>query len=291
MRIIFYFCLAIFFTSCETEGPIPAYIKANRSVLITDPFTEGSNSAKINNLYMFVDNQMIGVRDYQDDSLVLPSIYTGLREITIVPAIYDDGSVLKRVPYPFYTSYIESLNLIPGRTTALNPIFRYRTNTSFGFIEDFENVGSLLGKDLDNDPATNLNIVSTNPRDPALPNEVHSGLIQVDTGHTIAKFSTSISYPIPISSTAVYIEMDYRCTNSFTVGLRKFRGGDPPIELSHIIVAPKENWNKIYLNITNLVKVSPADTYELLFLMQLDNPAKIRGELQLDNVKLLYFPQ
>lgn len=291
MRIIFTFLsICALFSACQTEGPIPAYIRANRPVLQTDYATEGSASHKINSLYVYVDGQLIGIRDFQGDSLVLPSIYSGQQEVRFAPAVNDNGSVINKTFYPFYTTYIELRNLVPGQTAVFNPFFTYKPNASFGFKEDFEGTGTLLGKDLDNDPITNVAIVTSNPRDASLPGEIKSGLIQVDTAHRLAKFSTSVGYGIPSSSSNVYLELDYRCTNSFTVGLRPILGSNPPYDLSHILIAPKDNWNKIYLNITNLVKSVNANSFEIFFNVQLDRLENIRGEVQLDNIKLVYFP-
>ena len=55
----------------------------------------------------------------------------------------------------------------------------------------------------------------------------------------------------------VFLELDYKSDEPFFIGFRGNRNGLSPDNLLDAVIAPKEDWNKIYFNIKTLKPMLP----------------------------------
>src|ERR1041384_467574 len=101
---LFLFFITIALSSChfmDTTGDAPSYIRINRFSLTTSS-GQGSNSQKIVDAWVYVDQEMIGVFELP---VTIPVLKAGTHLLEIKPGVLNSGSNQLRIQYPFYTLY------------------------------------------------------------------------------------------------------------------------------------------------------------------------------------------
>jgi hypothetical protein len=81
--------------------------------------------------------------------------------------------------------------------------------------------------------------------------------------------------------------MDYKCNSLIVVGI--YANGSSAIDKNTIIyLNQKDDWNKIYISLTEIIaNYSDAQDYKLFFAMPRDT-SFAQNEMFLDNIKLVY---
>ena len=105
-----------------------------------DPSTEGSLTAKITDAWIYVNEQAVGV--YQLPCTI-PIIADGQTHILISPGIMRNGIPDKRAAYDNYSSYNDTLTMLPLDTVNILPKCHYISGLKFNWMEDFEKGCSL----------------------------------------------------------------------------------------------------------------------------------------------------
>lgn len=283
-RIILPFLMFVTFISCglnDNLAPIPAYlILENPSV---DPgTTPGGDTHKITDVWVYSDAQLQGIFPLPAK---VPVIATNQEsEIIILAGIRRNGILDEPAFYPFYQTITRKVILEEQKEIKIPLRFEYAEDCTFELIADFE-FNNLLNFDLDNDTSTNI-IVTT--EDAASGNKSgkavltgRSAVLEVATGETFNKLS-------PISGSA-YIEMDYKGTADIGVGLVTYDEIAPGGQLQYkVVVVPRENWNKVYIDITNEISSPRLKSYKLA--MAFTVPAgQESAEAYIDNVKMIRY--
>lgn len=287
-RLLISFCIFIVvsISSCELYNPaepIPAYIHIDKINLSTNYLTEGSNSDKITDAWVYIDEKLIGCFELP---ATLPVLSEGSHQIKIRPGIKVNGIAATRAPYPFYTSYDTIINnLQKGMTHNLSPNVKYRTNMTFNFMEDFENTGTIISKS----PTLGVDTVLQRIYAPN-PNVLEgsgSGIAYLDATHTFFECVSATSYVLPKSGADVFLEFNYKCDHEFAVGIFAHSSGGTNQEKS-LTLNPSANWNKAYIYLTPSVsRYTTATDYNIFFGMKNDN-AQDSIVMLLDNIKLVY---
>ena len=117
----FGFFATLLFSSCELYNPsepIPAYIHIEKFNLTTDYATQGSNSHKITDAWVYVDDQLIGCFELP---ATFPVITEGTHKVKIVAGIKVNGIASNRGQYPFYNPYEQIVNFEVGKKITLSP--------------------------------------------------------------------------------------------------------------------------------------------------------------------------
>ncbi len=261
-------------TWLDREEPIPAYLRI-------DTFTyqvaigQGSPSQRITDVWLFDDVQIIGAFELPKS---IPLLYSGATQLTFSAGIWDNGISEVRIPYPFYQPYTATVVLTPGEETRVQPMFTYRSSTRFLFIEDFE-AGNLFEQ-------TDGSAVLERQQGEVFEG-AHSAAIYLDTtrkafvGQTAAMYTLSHNQP-------VYLELDYKCSQRFEVGLLGIKSGINTFYYKWN-VNPKPVWNKIYLNLGPDVTAMKADSYRVLIRAVWDSTQNKMTSVFLDNIKLITF--
>lgn len=283
--ITFSIAIVLSISSCELYNPsepVPAYIHIDKITLSTDFSTEGSNSNKITDAWVYVDDQLIGCFELPAS---FPVLYEGSHQIKIRPGIKVNGIASTRSPYPFYTIFDTILSLQKGIKLNLTPSVKYRTNMTFSFMEDFENTGTIISKSptagvdtiIQRIDAPNPNVFEGNG----------SGIAYLDKTHTFFEGVSSTSYVLPKSGSDVFLEFNYKCNHEFVVGVFSHSSGST-IKSKALTLNPSANWNKVYVYLTTLVSSSGNATDFNVFFGMLNNTASDSLALLIDNIKLVY---
>lgn len=272
------------FTSCEKkydEELIPAFIIIDDVDLNTDYFAEGSDSHKITDIWLYVDDQTIGGFEIP---CRIPVLESGKHNIRISAGIKLNGIASTRTLYPFYEPFIlNNINLVKDSLISLSPIFQYRSSTNFIWLEDFEE----LNFSIDSTQKSTVDIELTDPESHLAFQGNHSGIVTMVEDSAIFEIASNNAFVLPQNNIPVMMELNYRSNSVFLVGLY-IQGISTIIQKPVIYINPSENWNKIYINLTSVVTEAdkPID-FRVFFGGMKSNDVDTTYVL-LDNIKLLY---
>ncbi|HMQ46588.1 MAG TPA: hypothetical protein PKA00_03695 [Saprospiraceae bacterium] len=280
-----------FVGACEVinpEEPIPAYLYVTDVQFVAEPFSEGSDSEKITEVWLSVSGDFLGA--YAVPALI-PLLEFGEQTITISAGIKDNGISNTPEIYPFYKGFTFDRNLQPNVIDTIRPIFRYSDQAKFAFIEDFEGSTSVFQVVRIGDQDQ----FSISNEDPFEGNA--SGLITLDSVNTIFEIATEIRYDqLKEVGTAIYLELNYKSDVPVVFGLVGYNEGDFPSEGIILLdpgFFPSEDWNKIYFNLTENIFELNKDEYQIALqaFIPFENgqPSVKTAKVYLDNVKLLHF--
>lgn len=277
------FAIIVFFTSCKwlngKEG-VPAYLDLQK-VKVDGTSKDVSSSHNIVDAWVSSSQQILGI--YEIPSLI-PVLEYG--DVTIVTAagIYVDGQTSSKQEYFFYKEEVDTLRLSEGEMYDFSPTFKYRDQTIFSErgSDDFEssvlkyksNEGTAIAVESSSDLAfegrtayvynklgdlNRIGILSKNP-------------FEID--------NDKVNAP-------VFLEMDYRCSDTLTVGIEYIFGNNVYEENEVVLFPTKGAWKHIYADLTDHVNILSNSVLFRIF-MRSDNTVK--GDyIGIDNVKLVYF--
>jgi hypothetical protein len=256
-KIILIVGLVFGFFSCikDPEAKIPAYLVIDRVDLVTDWANEGSNFHDINTVWVFRENELLGVYDLPA-RVILP--FDGTHKMSLVAGISENGVRLQRSQYPFYKTIEENFNIIPGDTFYFNaaedsvPKTSYSENTNVIVVEDFNGVGFNLQKtdrsDTTMQRTNDPNHLFVNPMSNE-PNEF-SGAVYVREGESLVEFASNQEYELPKFNIPVFAELNFKGDVQFDVGIYA-QTSSQIIQVSVVKVNPRpDEWRRIYINMT-----------------------------------------
>ena len=275
----FLFVSLAFFQACDTDENIPTFIEVN-SVSLTTTDLEGANTHNISDVWVFVDGQGIGVWPLPARIPTFPT--NGEVEIQFFAGVRVDGISDKARIYPFYAPVIVNEDLLAGETYEYDLTFEYFDITKFDFIEGFES-RNIFSEDNDGDPNTFMVRSQLDAR-----TGDYCGYIKlVDTADLI-EVTTQFAYPTDdILGGGIYLEMDYRADIPIIVGY--IADGQFRVEDINNVIIEKDDWNKIYLDLSQVLGSTDIETYRIKIASGLVGSGLSEGNIYLDNIKLLHF--
>ena len=265
--------------SCDLINPaepVPAYLHIDSVAFSSNHLTQGSSSHKITDAWVYVDGSIVGTFELP---ATFPVLSSGVHRLTVRPGILVNGIAATRTAYPFYSGFDTTLNFEPGKIVTVFPSVTYYASASFSQIEDFDQSGTSLMKTSRSD--TTINQVL----DPFC-FEGQSGKVFLDATHNFFECASVDSFLLPQGST-VYMELDYRSNNEFTVGLITYTS-------SHVyvddIVTFKETdaWRKEYINLGPFSNATANAYGYKIFIKATRNSALPNATLYFDNIKVVH---
>ncbi len=278
-------------TACDIINPeedIPAYLYVPDFTLTTNAITEGSASEKITDVWLSIDGDFLGA--YTLPALI-PLLEVGERDIVLQAGIKDNGINATPDIYPYYQDFRLARTLIPDMVDTLRPAIRYRNDVQFAFIENFEG-NSQIFQDVRRGSLNQIQITDAG---------VFEGngacLIRLDSSMSILEVATNSRFAnLASRSPFVYLEVNYKSDVPVVFGLiGNDRNGLPSQEI--IILnpgfSPKEEWNKIYFNLSFILAEMGKEEYQVVFqaFIPIENGqlSRNKANVWLDNIKLLHF--
>ena len=244
----------------------------------SNPVNQGSGSHKITDLWLYVNGKFQGA--YPTGNL-LPIITKNQNvTINIFAGIKNNGISDTRTSWVFY-DFLKIDTLVESGKTIERPLtFRYNTNTKFAWVEGFTGPGFSLVKSGDFDTDTTWKMASA--ADSFEGNTAEIGLAGKGNG-AVAVVQSSITYPIPKGSSNVYVEINYKSNQGFEVGVKAGSS-----QKSSVFVNPSENWNKIYIQLSDAVNREPSATNHKVYFKMVKTADNADPKMFLDNIKLVY---
>jgi hypothetical protein len=277
MLRISFFILILFLTGCVKENEIPAYIYIEP---ITMTVTSGQGTAlhKMIDAHVFIDNESRGA--YQLPAKI-PMLGTGEHLITVLPGIRNNGIKGNPIPYAFAQRYEKVLNLSATKVDTIRPVTRYTNDTNLKMIENFEAGSHLFNSHRDQ----NVTFLITTEAGGL---EGKAGKIVLDQTRKVMIKSTSSRYMFPSDAQNVYIELNYKTDVPLSVGFTAFKQVSSTVGEDNfpVVLYPKKEWNKTYINITNEIKISKGIEFQVTMAALLPD-SLTTGTVWFDNIKLL----
>jgi hypothetical protein len=286
-RIGFFLLMMSGLISCEVINPdekLPAYIYIEEIDFTTNYNTQGTDSHKISELWVYANGNIVGIFDLP---AMIPILEEGTTELTIAPGIRNNGIAADRIIYPFYKTWKKTVNLKPLTTDTLVPAFEYIDNAAFPMMFDFEDAGisfsTQAGYDMElvQEPETVFEGIG-------------SGYVRLDSNQPIYLGVTAEQLDLNAGQ-RVFLELDYRCNNTFAVGI-KGNGLSFQREIA-LMINPTQSqnganvWNKIYVELSYVLGLGiNAPHFEFFIESQRDGGVSV-GHLWVDNLKIVQYQQ
>lgn len=282
LTLLLVLCLGI--TSCtlfDNESPTPMFLDIPTLGISTGP-GQGEPTENFSDVWVTVNGQNIGVYPLP---ATVPIVIDNLDEVNInlFPGIRNNGDNSAGFIYSLMQPESYTLAADPGATIQLQPVFKYKSEAKFDFVESFEaaNIFTFKGNsNLGGCLEPTVEEASTGSR---------SGKITLNATNRIVEIGTQFTYSGSDNGGAdSYLEFEYKNDVPIFAGIYKV---DNNIfeQVYDAVITPKEDWNKIYIDFT-LQLVSPTLTeYRVMFYTTIDGTGLAAGEVYLDNVKFVHF--
>ena len=272
-------------TKFDGNQTIPAYLKIDTVFQQTDFGYEGEDSHAITDVWIYVDDQQLGVFELPAK---FPVLAMGKHKLEIRPGIKLNGISSTRAPYPLLKPIVfDNFDFHPDSVQKMNNlVFKYYSNVTFAWIEDFENSSITIEEVSNSDTAIKRTEPANNPEAFLSSTSNYSGQINLSTERPYYNAWSYFSYELPKNESPVFLELDFKTDTYVTVGLLvHHNGGYEPRDL--VILNHSEEWNHIYINLTPTVnQFFNAIDYRINFQARHEGGSK--SNIYLDNIKLIY---
>lgn len=286
--------LSFFFTACDKEEQVPAYIYIAKFDLDTEGTAFGSDAHDLTDAWVYANNKLIGVFELP---ATIPILESGSKQLTIIAGIKKNGLFYEREAYPFLKPYDIQHTFTPAQVDTITPVVTYRDNVKMPWIEDFEdNVlsfqksGSSTNYDtmeITSDAAQVFEYNGTTNK--------YSGRVAIPSGIRLFENSSVEAFSLPRSGQEIYLEINFKCNTEFVTGIY-------PITGSVITSVPVVNfystvdetgimqWKKAYISLKEDVN-NPLYTGAdfKIFLRAQTNTTSGTPLIYIDNVKLVHY--
>lgn len=297
MHKLLYLIFLFLFCGCSKDyfnAEIPSYFHIESVELETLNF-EGTNSHKITDAWVTMDGIFLGVFELP---CTIPVLSHGVQEFLIYPGIKANGISATRSIYPFYEicdlylfngqthaiSSSNSVELFSDSTVTVQAITKYADNVDFLFIEDFEDAGSVFEATTISDTSLLITMADSLVFDGGA-----SGVVYLDDTNDFFELISSEFITIPSLYNQTMLEMNYRCDNSFKIGVTVRDASSGQINrYESIQLNPSPDWNKIYIHMTNQINLGNSFDEFGVFVGAMKNPLQESATFYFDNIKWLH---
>ena len=273
MKKTLYFLIAISLFSCDkddtTTNGVPSYIQIDEITLDEDYTTN------ITDAWLYIDGVNKGVYELPAH---FPVLNDGAVEVRIYAGIKDNGIASQRVTYPFYHSYTSTVKLTIDSSTIISPTVVLKENIE-GIIDNFDQSYNFNHDTCFSVPETEGpygNYGSLSFLDSILVTEIN--------------YKNPLSFDnVPQQGSATYLELDYKSDSEFLVGMYINFPNTPTLQKDLLWINPKDDWNKIYVNLTQTVSEAiGAESFSVFIRMQRDNISEVKT-LDFDNIRIVHY--
>lgn len=274
-------CISLILAGCRKGDAVPSFISIpSMAVNATD--VEGGGTSKITDVWVSVDDRLIGVWELPAR---IPVLRSGSVVVSVTPGVKRNGSFDDRLRYPFYTSYNSTVDLLQEGTVELEPVVEYGTAIVF-WMERFQDEGNQLTVTTTSDTTLLLYTAFEHPQ-VVLDGTSCWGFV-LDQAHNGIRIHTTEDFTPTGGPT--FVELDYSTDISLTVGMTFEQNGStsfaPWVVLVPTTAEGGVKWNKVYIDLSEFFNsggISGRDVYLDAVLPS----GQGTGHVYLDNLKLI----
>ena len=241
---------------------------------------QGTSSEAITEVWVYVDDQNLGVYDLPAK---IPILDLGASNIRIFAGIKNNGISNTRIRYPFYAPFDTTLTISAFQTDTLVPHFSYY-NQAVISEKGFEG-----GNFLVQTGTNNGNFSVTNQAAQVFEGN-RSGWGHLDAGstHLFYKDEDDLNYT---SGDNVFLELNYSSNTIFSVGYITTTGGIQSKNVA-LIINPSNSgdgltpvWKKIYIDFGYVLQQNTSAQFHELYFEAIPANATTPVNIFLDNLK------
>ncbi len=213
----------------------------------------------------------------------IPTLEKGFQTIFIRPGIKVNGVSASRTAYPFYKPFTIDLELKEGEIHLIEPVFEYKDECKFVFIENFEDPGvSFIYADYSDTTFLLQKDVVKEGRS--------SGAIFLTKDNSTFEAYFDEDYELPETATPVFLEFDYKNNNDLQVGMYLIEE-DVITWYGLVGVRPSDTWKRIYVELGTVAAYQhETDLYRIAFRATHEQKDSLAmAEIYLDNIKLIHY--
>lgn len=271
---------AVFFTQCgfvESGSERVMFLEVPEIVFETNS-EQGLPSHNITDVWAYADGQLLGVFPLPAR---IPILFdeSQEKEIRLSAGIRNNGVKESAFIYRLMDSDIFTLPYEEGKVTTYVPTFRYVNDAKFDLVEGFEFGNQFLYPGLNNDGGQ-LSVIEGGYE------SEKAGSISVSEQVPVAEIGTLFTFDASKQKGDTYIELDYKNDIPFFVGVYKTEG-TKTTQIYNVLIAEKEDWNHIYIDLTLDLQSEDIQNYRAMILLAKgdDNDG---GTVIVDNIKLVH---
>ncbi len=274
--------------SCNLINPeenTPGYIEVSDFVFNPTPTSVelgSSNSTRIKDVWVYVDNKFLGAYELPAR---FPVLKTGMQKILLTPGIELNGIASTRSPYPFYKGYVTESVIPENGTLSINPTTQYFDAAQCAYCESFDGSGFSLAPTDQSDTI----MYQLAPGDTNVFEGASSGVVYLDTTNTQFEFSSTTFYDLPGSGAAVFLEMDYKCSQEMQVGLYIDLPSSGLEQVPIYNLNPTQTWNKIYIQLGYVVSTYSYSNKFKVYFKGVKDIGNQKASFYFDNIKVVHF--
>ncbi len=267
-------------TGCDVINPdekIPTYIHIDSFRFVHQGDTFGSATYKMSSVWVYFNNEPLGAFEMP---ATIPIIAEQEGIVTVAPGIDFNGMKSFQYAYPFYMFDSLRLQPQPGQVVHFDAKTGYTGGTRLIYNSTFD-----LGNPFERF-AGDTSLMKTSDPDYVFEGG-GSGYIYLD-GPKKSSENISIDVFRPTSTGQLFLEMNYKCSIPFQVGVAAFySNGTQAVEYVGGVNA-RTGWNKIYISLQEFVNANQGAQFHLLIRAGTDN-GEAQGWVAIDNVKIVSF--
>ncbi|HRO42297.1 MAG TPA: hypothetical protein PL009_05650 [Flavipsychrobacter sp.] len=250
--------------SCNIINPsekVPTYVHIDSFQFLNTANT-GTTSHKITNVFAYLDYAPLGTFTLPAD---IPIIADKAASLMLIPGVQLSGMSSNIIGYPFYKADTSTLQPNPGQRVTVAPKTQYWGDSILRFThEDFESGNSFTSLEGDSLKRTT---------DPQYVFEGAYGGVIFLKDSSFATNIMSVSFQSPTmgaNKAEVFLEMDYKCTVPFVVGLQTTDGSSDVISYLYGF-NPRTTWNKVYVGLEDFLTAYPNKSYRVVIRVAKNN--------------------
>lgn len=252
------------------NGGKPFYIHIDSSsVSITNPALQGSASSKLQQVWVEVGSNNLGVYPLPSTFPVL--VEPGTYKLLIQPGIKNKGISDQRMIYPPLKPYFVDITFNPSiQSYTVNPIYTYKEICNFEMNEGFE---------FSNNFDASMQVIT----DSNVFEGANSGMLEMSPISGVTSYTPSLSIPI---GKQAFLEFNYKADKPFSVNMNTVVAGNSS-DIQLVVVDSKKEWNKFYIDISPDISSLNTGSYKFYIKSYNDDSTQTK-RVYLDNVKLIY---
>lgn len=290
LSLLFPFVLYLLFSGCKgKDEPIPAYLHIDSTWVVV---TSGQGNAihDIKGGQVFANGEFLGVFEFP---ATIPVLQSGKVTITVAPMVRLNASGERLWIYSSILPSDSVIDLEVRKTKVISSFtLHYRSNTTFPWIEDFEdNSSTLIGINV---PKGDTSYLTTGDFELngkyTGTSKMYSAIISPsDTAKYLDLGSFKNFDFLPSDGRDVIMEFDLKCDVDVQLAINRISPTTGPQYVPFLaIYATGNNWKRVYANIAYETGGQPDGTeYQILFSANFPPSSETR-KIQIDNIRLSY---
>jgi hypothetical protein len=242
--------------------------------------SQGEPTSDIPEVWVFADAEFIGVFGLPAR---IPVPRAGSTQMRFEPGVRQNGVSAAPEPYDFYTPVNLTLELAAGEITDVGTLpITYKPEVRFSIFETFE-PGEVRAF---TEVITGMGTLA--PSQEVVRTGDYSGKISLTADNPVFEVASAESFfDLNATRRYVWLEMDFLSAAEGSIGVR----GDTGLSSQSLFdpgFRPRDQWTKIYFNITDIIVDLRLDPVQIDLATILPEGVE-EGDVYLDNIKLIHF--